>query len=137
MEYKLVILGAGMSLVGVVVTSILNHYFQQSSQNRKMLLEKKLDVYSEILSMISESFMLDFLDLEEDHNKEVLIRSKLIKTLSKGRLLAGEDLEIALRDVFEKYNYFFKEGKCDEKSFQLETRVEQLMRTELGNKKLY
>ncbi len=137
MEYKLVILGAGMSLVGVVVTSILNHYFQQSSQNRKMLLEKKLDVYSEILSMISESFMLDFLDLEEDHNKEVRIKSKLIKTLSKGRLLAGEDLEIALRDVFEKYNYFFKEGKFDEKSFQLETRVEQLMRKELGNKKLY
>jgi len=138
MDFSLIV-GAVLSLTSALIGICIGGFWDRANQSRKIILEQKIIAYSSILQLISESFMNDHVDLANDPYAEHRMRSKLITTLSRGRLFADKELEVALRDLYDLYSTFLKTGKFerDLNDVPLELRVEQLMRKEIGSKKLY
>ena len=143
-QITLLTAGSIISLVSIAMGALLNHFLENSRTRQRIIIDKKLEIYSEIITKIQTFLQDDGLLLPSSSvftNFEARIR--LIRVISRGRLLAGKELEIKLRDYYDvvtKWLEIEKQSK-EEKSVgnlmnQLALEIEQLMREELGVKRV-
>lgn len=128
------ILGA---LLGVIIGAILNHVLERSRNKNSLILNKKIEIYSSLLVKLNTVFQSDDKNFTTDPLFEKTIRTTLAKALSEGRLIAGKKLEGKLRDYYEEAVLFWENDKDDDTMSKLVIEIEQLMRKEVGQKKLY
>jgi hypothetical protein len=124
MEYLIPVIGI---LIGYILGVLRD--------SNKIIFDKKVIVYSGIISEISKHGYLDHISL-----------NKLIDLLAPARLLSGRRLEEKLRDYyslvseFAGYKNLNDENKMKEAVNKISTiimEMEQLMRVELGSNRVY
>lgn len=110
-----------------------------------MLAEKKLEVYSGILTKLSTSFQDKEMNLLSDPNFEKMIAFEIAKTVTVGRLIAPQHIEDKLREYYDvaiKWWGLLKIGDKKEEADNLSKQmtklvidIENLMRIDLGTRK--
>ena len=130
-------LGIVGTLAGVIVGALINHVLEKGRNRESLILNKKIKVYSNILVELSSVFQARETNLALDRLSLSKMKSKIAVTLSAGRLLAGEKLEKRLRDYHGEATLFWEGKKDDNTMSKLVIEIEQLIREELGQKRLY
>ena len=136
-EVLIAIIGTGGTLLGVIVGAFISHFLETSRNKHSLILNKKIEIYSNILVKISTMFQDEKINLALNPVSLAEMRAKIAKTLSEGRLIAGKKLESKLREYHEEATLFWRDGKSDNKMSNLAIEIEQLMREDLGLKKLH
>ena len=130
------LIGIGGTILGVILGALLNHFLEKNRANSSLILNKKIEIYSNILVKLNTLFQDEEKNFTSDPKFIENIRVTLAKSLSTGRLLAGEELENKLRDYYEAAIDFWEKGGDDGTMRRFSMEVEQLMREELGQKNL-
>lgn len=138
-DHLISVFGIVGALVGVVIGALLNHFLENNRNKNSLMLEKKIEVYSNILVKLNTVFQDEKINLGLDALSKYEIQMKVSKTLTEGRLLAGKELEEKLRDYHDVAMSFWENTSKEPYSnmSKLVMEIEQLMRIEVGQKKLY
>ena len=138
-----VILGGLLSLLSVIIGILVGHFLEKDRNNKRALLDKKIQVYSDILINISSVWQSDEKNLLSDPTFLNNFRHRMARVIAAGRLLSQEKLEKKLREYYDlETKFFLKIGTPEADALNTEIipvmlAIEQLMRAELGNEKLY
>lgn len=125
------------ALFGVVIGALLNHFLEKSRSKNSLLLNKKVEIYSSLLVRLNTVFQDGEKNILTDPHFERTIRITLAKALSEARLIANSKLEQKLRDYYNEAVLFWENNKDDDVLFKLVIEIEQLMREEIGQKRLH
>jgi hypothetical protein len=125
------------TLLGIITGALLTHFLESHRNKNKILLDKKIEVYSNILVELNTVFQATEANLGLDKNSLSKLRTKIAATLSAGRLLAGKELEEKLRHYHEVAIEFWENGNDDGTMANLVIEIEQLMRHEIGPGRAY
>ena len=125
------------TLAGVIVGALINHFLEKNRSTESVILNKKVEVYSNILVELNTVFQAHETNLALDRRSLQKMKSQIAMTLSAGRLLADKQLEKKLRDYHGEATLFWENRKDDDTMANLVIEIEQLMREELGRSRLY
>lgn len=136
-ENWITIISIGGALLGVIVGSFSNHFLEKNRNKSFSILNKKIDIYSSLLIKLNTTFQDDEKNILTDPHFERTIKTTLAKALSEARLVADAKLEEKLRDYYEEAILFWEGKKDDNAMSNLVIEIEQLMREEIGQKRLH
>lgn len=139
----LTLFGGLLTLLGVVVGAILNHYLEKQRKKEELLLNTKIGIYAKILAGMNYSFLSEEKDLVKvlsDPHFNTKMKMTFGELLSQGRLVANAELEEKFRQFYEceiaTWEAIEKGAspQLNEKRGLLCREIESLMRKELGVK---
>ncbi len=136
-ENQATIIGIAGTLLGVLAGAILNHFLERNRNKRTLILNKKIDIYSSLLVKLNTVFQDSENNIITNPHFKKTIHTILAKSLSEARLIAGRKLESKLRDYYEETVLFWEQGKNDDVLPKIVIEIEQLMREEIGQKRLH
>jgi len=125
-------------------SSILQHIFAIRRQKKDEIWKEKIRIYSKVIEELGKSF----LDLETFPNsffnpiEKTKFTLRLGSILAPARLVASDELEAKLRDLFDEEIAWFDtfsnknitendKKEISDRSFTIRYKVEQVMRKEL------
>jgi hypothetical protein len=127
------------TLSGIIVGAVLQYFFSKKQSKNQTLLGFKIKVYSNVLIKLNTVFQDGDATLLTDPLFKEKVHFTMARTLTQARLLANPKLEKKLRDYYDCAIRYWtdKDKKCGDEMSNLVIEIEQLMRKEIGEKKLY
>lgn len=136
------LIGGIFSVIILFIGAIMNHFLEEKRIKRKSILDKKIEIYSDILTKLNTVFQDEGDNIFTNPLFKKTISTRLAKALSRGRLIANKKLEYKLREYYgvavkwwryEKNENENEKDAIGDKMSGLVIEIEQLMRDELGS----
>ena len=125
-------------------SSILNHIFAIRKQKKDEIWKEKIRIYSKVIEELGKSFheLENFSNSDLSPVEKTKFTLRLGSILAPARLVASDELETKLRDLFEDEIAWFdtlgdknitekNKNEISERLFKARYNVEKLMRKEL------
>jgi len=125
------------TLLGVVSGALISHLLEKDRSKRFLLLNKKIEIYSNLLVKLNTVFQDGDSNLLSDPRHQDKILTLMARPLSEARLVANKELELKLRHYYEEAVLFWTDKSDGSAMNPLVIEIEQLMREEIGQRKLH